>query len=43
MIPKEFEELAKEHTFQRHWYQDFLKGFDGESVLRPKERVAAHQ
>jgi len=39
-IPEEFGELAKEHTFRRHWYPDFLKGFDGESVLRPKERLA---
>ena len=42
-IPDEFEGLAKEHTFQRYWYRDFVKGFDGESILKPKERVAAHQ
>ena len=42
-IPDEFEALAREHTFQQHWYRDFIKGFDGESVLKPKERVAAHQ
>jgi hypothetical protein len=43
IIPSEFEDLAKEHTFHRHWYRDFIKGFDGESVLKPKERMAAHQ
>jgi hypothetical protein len=43
VIPEEFEQLAKEHTFHRHWYRDFIKGFDGASVLRPKERVAARQ
>src|SRR5215469_15552560 len=25
-IPEEFEEYAKEHTFRRHWYRDFVKG-----------------
>lgn len=43
VIPSEFEAHAKEYTFRRHWYRDFVKGFDGESVLKPKERVAAHQ
>jgi hypothetical protein len=43
VIPQEFEELAKEHTLRRHWYRDFVKGFHGESVLKPKERMAAHQ
>lgn len=45
-IPSEFEEQAREHTFRRHWYWDrfSLGGFDGgESILKPKERVAAHQ
>jgi hypothetical protein len=44
-ISGEFEELAKEHTFRRHWYRDELdsKGFGGESILKPKERVTAHQ
>src|SRR5262249_40710851 len=42
-IPEEFEEYAKEHTFRRHWYRDFIKGFEGKSVLKPKERVAASQ
>jgi hypothetical protein len=43
-IPEEFEQLAKEHTFRRHWYRDSVKGFDGgENVLRPKGRAAAHQ
>lgn len=42
-IPSEFEQLAKEHTFRRNWYRDWVKGFDGESILKPKERVAARQ
>jgi hypothetical protein len=43
-IPDELEELVKEHTFRSHWYRDFeSKGFGGVSVLKPKERVAAHQ
>jgi len=41
VIPEEFKELAKEHTFRRHWYWDFIKGFDGGNVLRPKERITA--
>jgi hypothetical protein len=43
VIPEEFEEHAKEHTFRRHWYRDFIKGFEGKSVPKPKERVAASQ
>jgi hypothetical protein len=47
VVPSEFEELAKEHTFRRHWYHHHPfnddKGFYGESVLKPKERIAAHQ
>jgi hypothetical protein len=42
-IPEEFSEYAKDHTFHRHWYRDFIKGFEGKSVLKPKERVAASQ
>ena len=42
-IPDKFEELAREHTFRRHWYRDFVKGFDGEDILKPKDRVAARQ
>jgi hypothetical protein len=42
-IPDEFAGLAREHTFRRHWYADFTKGLGGESVLKPKERAAAHQ
>jgi len=42
-VPDEFEGLAKEHTFRRHWYLDFGKGFAGENILKPKERVAASQ
>jgi hypothetical protein len=38
-IPEEFEALAKEHTFNHHWYRDFIKGFDGQSILKPKERA----
>ena len=40
VIPEEFEEYAKDHTFHRHWYRDFIKGFEGQNVLRPKERSA---
>ena len=42
-IPSEFEEYVKERALNRDWYRDFPKGFDGESVLKPKERVAAQQ
>lgn len=43
VVPNEFEELAREHTFRRHWYRDdFTKGIYGESILKPKERIAAH-
>jgi hypothetical protein len=42
-IPSKFEDLAREHTFRRHWYRDRIKGFEGESILKPKERIAAHQ
>jgi hypothetical protein len=41
VVPRQFEDYAKEHTFRRHWYRDCIKGFDGESALRPKERIAA--
>jgi hypothetical protein len=39
-IPEQFEELAKEHTFRKHWYKaDAHFGFENYSqVLRPKER-----
>ncbi|HVI68271.1 MAG TPA: hypothetical protein VM910_37680 [Bradyrhizobium sp.] len=40
-IPKEFEGLAKEHTFRKHWYHEFGKYFEGKNLLRPKERIAA--
>jgi hypothetical protein len=43
IVPSEFEALAREHTFRRHWYRDSIKGFDGENILKPKERIAAHQ
>jgi hypothetical protein len=40
-IPEEFEELAKEHTLHRHFYRDDLvKGIDGKSLLKLKERPA---
>lgn len=48
-VPREFEELAKEHTFRQHWYRDHeadgycRKGIPGLNVLTPKERTAAHQ
>ena len=40
-IPEEFEELAKDYTFHRHWYRDGFEGFKGKNLLKPKERVAA--
>jgi hypothetical protein len=40
VIPSVFEPFAKEHMFRRHWYRDFVKGFDGETILKPKERSA---
>lgn len=41
-IPRQFEEYVKERTLRHHWYCDyFVKGMDGESVLKPKERAAA--
>lgn len=49
-VPSEFEALAKEHAFRRHWYRDYEtgewcpKGSDmGKNILKPKERTAAHQ
>ena len=43
-IPPEFKEYVKERTFRQHWYEDaFVKSLSGESILRPKERTAAHQ
>ena len=42
-VPDEFKALAEEHAFRRHWYADSIKGFDGKSVLKPKERLLAHQ
>jgi hypothetical protein len=44
VIPDQFETFAKEHAYRRHYYRDSVKGLDnGESILKPKERVAAHQ
>ena len=50
VVPPEFEMLAKEHDHRRHWYQDYVtgewcsKGSDmGKNLLKPKERLAAHQ
>jgi len=43
-VLSEFKDFVKDHTFRRHWYRDdFIKGFDGQSVLKPKERIAVHQ
>ena len=42
VIPTRLQSLAKEHSFRKHWYSDFVKGLDledGGSVLKPKERV----
>lgn len=50
VVPPEFEGLAKEHDHRRHWYQDYQtgewcpKGSEmGKNLLKPKERMAAHQ
>jgi hypothetical protein len=49
VVPSEFEDLAKEHTFRRHWYHDGDhwcrndKGLPDKNLLKPKERVVAHQ
>jgi hypothetical protein len=41
-IPRAFEEYAREEAFRRQWYVDDCgKGFDGESVIKPKDRVVA--
>jgi hypothetical protein len=39
-VPSQFEELAKEHTFRRHWYKEGAHfGFENFSQsLRPKDR-----
>jgi hypothetical protein len=40
VVPSQFEELAKEHTFHKHWYKEGAHfGFEAFSqVLRPKDR-----
>ena len=38
-IPEQFQEIAKEHAFRRHFYRADVKGLFGESVLKPKERT----
>lgn len=41
-IPRAFEGYATEYAFRKQWYvDDFIKGLDGESVIKPKERVVA--
>jgi Poly A polymerase head domain len=40
-VPSQFEALAKEHTFRRHWYREKGAHFGVENfpqVLRPKDR-----
>jgi hypothetical protein len=37
-VPEVFTEYAKDHTFRHHWFHDFVKDFDGESILKPKNR-----
>jgi hypothetical protein len=39
VVPNEFKGFTRERAFRRRW----VKGLDGESILRPKERIAAHQ
>jgi hypothetical protein len=41
VVPSQFEALAKEHTFQKHWYKEEGGHFGFENyaqLLRPKER-----
>jgi hypothetical protein len=38
-IPEQFQEFAKERALRQHFYRDYIKGFDGEFVLKPKERT----
>ena len=44
-IPEEFEDLAREYTFRKHWYidEDGALGAIGlardQNLLRPKERA----
>jgi hypothetical protein len=43
-VPRKFEELAREHTFRRHWYEDGWDKYLGRgNILKPKERIAANQ
>ena len=41
-VAKDFEQLAKEHTFRRHWYEDDGGHFglvrESRQRLRPKDR-----
>ena len=42
-IPEQFQELAKERAFrQRFYWETDVKGFHGESVLKPKERTVVN-
>ena len=37
-IHGDFEEFARERALGREFYRDFVKGFDGEFILKPKDR-----
>jgi hypothetical protein len=39
-IPDRFEAYVKERALRSSWYRDLVKGFDGEAILKPKERLA---
>ena len=48
VLPDEYEFYFKEYNFRKHWYRDeegnlVSKGLGGPSLLKPKERIAAHQ
>jgi hypothetical protein len=50
VVPPKFKKLANEHDHRRHWYQDYETGEwcpkdsqMGRNLLKPKERIAAHQ
>jgi hypothetical protein len=39
-VPSKFEDLLREHDFDRRWYRDeTVKGMEAEMTLRPKERA----
>jgi hypothetical protein len=42
-IPEQFREFAKERAFRKYYaWEKPIKGFEGEFVLKPKERIVAN-